>query len=212
MEALQINGHALAFTLFFEDLGKLRAPGDFFVGVRRAAVDGGSKSLVNAGEQHQEFVMIVVQLLPGHSVERAGRVNGMHHSPMQREESHSLSLQRQRVKLASAAGGSGLEARHHHPGLQFDDLIAALVGDAKHPRAYIVIGRDDRSLAVEEFGGGAGEAGKQQSGGQGESQQAGQRFGGHHQVGKQAHGHDVSEADGGESLHAKEKCLREGRA
>src|SRR5438270_5156764 len=96
------------------------------------------------------------------------------------------------------------EAAHHHAGMQLNQFIVTRIHDAKHEGASTTKRRYQRLTTVNNAGGWAGEAGKDQPGHQRKAHESHQRFNGYQQVGGEAVGTDVPIANGCQGVHTEE--------
>src|SRR5438270_13759893 len=102
MKPCHVDGQGFVFTERIKDVTELSIPNHFIGRVRRAAVHGLRKSLVDAGEQDEELAARREHLVMGDALERAALVDGMNDGPAQREKRHFLPLQLQRIVFSQA--------------------------------------------------------------------------------------------------------------
>jgi len=186
---------------------ELRAPDEFVVTIRIAAVNRLAERLIEAFDQDDELRLYARQVFGRLAVERTRFVDRVNHGPCQRKEQNAAAFQIQQFELPLGLLGSARDSHQHHLRLHLHQIVGALIRNAEHHPASVLIRCDEGVRAVADGGGRLGGARDKKPRNHGETQQPRERLQRRADIRGQSVRGQIPVADGCQRVRAEEEVV-----
>jgi len=164
--------------------------------------------LVHGAHLDQELAVLRLHVLRRLPVQRAVRLDGMDHRPVEREERDAVPLQLQAVEGAGDTVAAALQVRVDDLGVDLDQLLVAAVHDPELEAPVLAVRGDHGVVAELHVRARAGQTGEDHGRHHGEAAQAQQRLDGDQGVGHDVGGRHHAVPHRGHRLDAEEEGLQ----